>query len=121
MTGRGNFGQQGNNKTEDIFGFHLIQLSENNNKVIFFLQNCLFTPIPILKEVKVKRIKSGSEASYVVTQDDEIYVWGWNEHGNLAIGDKEDRHAPVKLNNLDFKGKDPKVFCGGAAVIIGLR
>jgi len=35
MTGRGNFGQQGqgNNKTEDIFGFHLIQLNENNNKV----------------------------------------------------------------------------------------
>ncbi len=99
ITGRGNFGQQGQgeNKLEDRFGFHLIQLNGF-----------------------VKRVKSGSEASYVVTQDDELYVWGWNEHGNLATGDKEDRHSPVKLN-LDFKGKDPQVFCGGAAVIIALR
>lgn len=99
ITGRGNFGQQGNNKNEDIFGFHLVKLD---------------------KEVKLKRIKSGSEAGYVVTEEDKVYVWGWNEHGNLATGDKEDRISPVKLD-INLKGKDPQIFCGGAAVIIGLR
>lgn len=27
----------------------------------------------------------------------EVYTWGWNEHGNLATGDKEDRSIPTRI------------------------
>lgn len=43
-----------------------------------------------------------------MTEEDEIYVWGWNEHGNLGTGNKEDSDIPVKLE-IDSKGKDPTV------------
>ena len=25
----------------------------------------------------------------------QLYSWGWNEHGNLGLGDKVDRHEPT--------------------------
>ncbi len=28
----------------------------------------------------------------------EVYVWGWNEHGNLGVGDKIDRWIPVEVD-----------------------
>ena len=43
-----------------------------------------------------------------MTSKNNIYVWGWNEHGNLGTGDKEDRLSPVKWD-IESDGKVPKV------------
>lgn len=32
--------------------------------------------------------------SFIIVENNknDLYTWGWNEHGNLALGDKIDRH-----------------------------
>jgi alpha-tubulin suppressor-like RCC1 family protein len=32
--------------------------------------------------------------SFLVKVDDELYGWGWNEHGNLGVGDKVNKDIP---------------------------
>ena len=44
----------------------------------------------------------------------ELYSWGWNEHGNLALGDKVDRTEPT-LVPFDTTAQPVKqVVTGGA-------
>ena len=31
----------------------------------------------------------------------ELYAWGWNEHGNLGCGDKEDRNQPTMIKKFE--------------------
>lgn len=45
---------------------------------------------------EIKAFCCASEACYALTEND-LYVWGWNEHGNLATGDREDRLQPESL------------------------
>ena len=47
-----------------------------------------------------------SESFIVKTRNNELYSWGWNEHGNLGFGDKINRNKPEKIK--DFKFEDPK-------------
>lgn len=83
MAGKGKMGQQGNGKNEDQFEFtEIIQ--------------------------QVDDVESGTENVFVIKHGD-LFAWGWNEHGNLATGDKLDRNIPTKV----LSGVR-KVFCGGA-------
>ena len=55
------------------------------------------------KGLRVKEIACGSEHVLALFEGDvvrpaEIFAWGWNEHGNLAQGDEEDRLAPVNIS-----------------------
>ena len=46
----------------------------------------------------IKGIHCMAESFLAVTEKDqkkELYTWGWNEHGNLGLGDKLDRHRPT--------------------------
>ncbi|TFK21559.1 RCC1/BLIP-II [Coprinopsis marcescibilis] len=31
------------------------------------------------------------------SQSDQVWGWGWNEHGNLGMGHTDDRHEPVRI------------------------
>ena len=44
----------------------------------------------------------GGYANYSVFLDNagNIYTCGWNEYGQLGLGDKKDRHTPQKVNNI---------------------
>jgi alpha-tubulin suppressor-like RCC1 family protein len=33
----------------------------------------------------------------------DTYAWGWNEHGNLGFGHKNNVYEPKKLNIKDIK------------------
>ena len=48
----------------------------------------------------------GSYAFYsmVVSVDGKCWAWGWNMYGQLGVGDKEDRDAPVEIEGLDWIG-----------------
>lgn len=48
-------------------------------------------------DAKVKRIVAGSEHLLVVLQDGTLLAGGWNEHGNLGLGDERDRDALVEV------------------------
>ena len=44
----------------------------------------------------------------------EIYTWGWNEHGNLALRDKIDRAEPTLVPFDCTTHPIQKVVAGGA-------
>ena len=35
-------------------------------------------------------IEMGQEHSWALTQDFQVFVWGWNEYGQLGLGDVEE-------------------------------
>lgn len=42
------------------------------------------------------KIKAGSEHN-VILIGDEMYSWGWNEHGNLGIGNNENTNTMTRV------------------------
>lgn len=65
----------------------------------------------------VEQIACGAEHSMALCQDGSLYGWGWNEHGNVGNGEKENILFPTKVT---WKGemvpqrKIKRLFCGGA-------
>jgi protein ATS1 len=57
-------------------------------------------------EVLVKRLACGSEHVVVLCSStggrNELVAWGWNEHGNLGVGDTVDRSTPVRVPLEDY-------------------
>ncbi|KAJ1302603.1 hypothetical protein OPQ81_002920 [Rhizoctonia solani] len=51
---------------------------------------------PVLLPSGVSQLACGSE-HVLVTIDEEVWAWGWNEHGNLGVGHIEDVLTPVKI------------------------
>ncbi len=50
----------------------------------------------------VTRMTCGSEHVIVLVDGGkQVLVWGWNEHGNLGLGDQRDRAVPTRLNLAD--------------------
>ena len=54
--------------------------------------------------------------SFIVKYSDYLYTWGWNEHGNLGLGDKKDRFIPTKVN--DINANLAKIYTGGAFALL---
>ena len=56
-------------------------------------------PEPIADYVKtIKYRNSHLWSSYVVTDNGSLYVWGYNENGELLLGDTKNRISPVKVD-----------------------
>lgn len=57
--------------------------------------------IPLPPSFEVDKVACGSEHVLVLGTMQggakEVWGWGWNEHGNLGNGDKEDVWAPVRV------------------------
>jgi alpha-tubulin suppressor-like RCC1 family protein len=47
----------------------------------------------------VKQVCCGSEHT-ITFSGSEMWSWGWNEHGNLGHGDRENRNRPTKVDFL---------------------
>lgn len=56
-----------------------------------------FGRVPIFN-VKFASVSVGSEHSLAVSDDGDLYAWGYNFYGQLGIGDRIDRFRPVKIN-----------------------
>jgi alpha-tubulin suppressor-like RCC1 family protein len=60
-----------------------------------------------------------SESFVAITEQNAepaMFTWGWNEHGNLGIGDKKDRNQPVII---EHKMKaESRVYAGGAYMFL---
>ncbi|KAJ1405033.1 Regulator of chromosome condensation, RCC1 [Sesbania bispinosa] len=48
-------------------------------------------------EVPIKMVAAGAEHSVAVTEDGDLYGWGWGRYGNLGLGDRNDRLIPEKV------------------------
>ncbi|KAF7009254.1 hypothetical protein CFC21_023819 [Triticum aestivum] len=61
--------------------------------------------------ISVKMIAAGAEHTAAVTEDGEIYGWGWGRYGNLGLGDRNDRFVPEKVSSVEGE-KMVLVACG---------
>lgn len=46
-------------------------------------------------------VAAGAEHTAAVTEDGELYGWGWGRYGNLGLGDREDRLLPGKVTTVE--------------------
>ena len=52
-----------------------------------------------LEKVKVVGVYAGGDASAVVSEEGELYVFGSNAHGQLGVGDNDSRYVPVRVKD----------------------
>ena len=50
---------------------------------------------------RVKKIVTGSEHCLVLTQENQVLAWGWNEHGNCGQEGEEDIEVPTPVKGLE--------------------
>lgn len=67
--------------------------------------------IEAFKGIPIKMVAAGAEHSAAVTEDGELYGWGWGLYGNLGLGDRNDRLVPQKVSSVDGE-KMVLVACG---------
>ncbi|KAI4385198.1 hypothetical protein MLD38_003251 [Melastoma candidum] len=67
--------------------------------------------INAFKGVPVKMIAAGAEHTAAVTENGELYGWGWGCYGNLGLGDRNDRLVPEKVSAVHGE-KMVMVACG---------
>lgn len=46
-------------------------------------------------------VAAGAEHTAAVTEDGELYGWGWGRYGNLGLGDRNDRLVPEKVSTVE--------------------
>ncbi|KAG8374347.1 hypothetical protein BUALT_Bualt11G0122300 [Buddleja alternifolia] len=64
----------------------------------------------VLESKKAKIASAGARHSAILTEDGEIFCWGWNKYGQLGLGDNIDRNIPSQVPISDYKPKN--VACG---------
>lgn len=42
-------------------------------------------------------VAAGAEHSVAITEDGDLYGWGWGQYGNLGLGDTNNRSIPEKV------------------------
>ncbi|RWR92760.1 Regulator of chromosome condensation [Cinnamomum micranthum f. kanehirae] len=67
--------------------------------------------IQAFEGVSVKMVAAGAEHTAAVTEDGDLYGWGWGRYGNLGLGDRSDRLVPEKVSAVDGQ-KMVSVACG---------
>ncbi|CAM8881824.1 unnamed protein product [Rhodiola kirilowii] len=67
--------------------------------------------IQAFQGVSVKMVAAGAEHTVAVTEDGELYGWGWGRYGNLGLGDRNDRLVPQKVSSSHGE-KMTQVACG---------
>lgn len=59
----------------------------------------------------MKMIAAGAEHTAAVTEDGDLYGWGWGRYGNLGLGDRNDRLVPEKVSSVEGE-KMVLIACG---------
>uniref|UniRef100_A0A6N2L9Q1 Aminotransferase class I/classII large domain-containing protein n=1 Tax=Salix viminalis TaxID=40686 RepID=A0A6N2L9Q1_SALVM len=67
--------------------------------------------IQAFQGVSIKMVAAGAEHTAAVTEDGELYGWGWGRYGNLGLGDRNDRLVPEKISLVNGD-KMIMVACG---------
>ncbi|KAJ0879527.1 putative regulator of chromosome condensation 1/beta-lactamase-inhibitor protein II [Helianthus annuus] len=67
--------------------------------------------IEAFQGINVKMVAAGAEHTVAITEDGELYGWGWGRYGNLGLGDRNDRNIPEKASVISDE-KMVLVACG---------
>ncbi|TYK02788.1 ultraviolet-B receptor UVR8 isoform X3 [Cucumis melo var. makuwa] len=57
--------------------------------------------IQAFEGIPIKMVAAGAEHTAAVTEDGELFGWGWGRYGNLGLGDRNDRLVPQKVSSVD--------------------
>jgi len=49
---------------------------------------------------RVQAVAAGMFFSLALGNSGRVYAWGWNRHGQLGLGDREDRRRPEPIPDL---------------------
>jgi alpha-tubulin suppressor-like RCC1 family protein len=75
----------------------------------------IYTPIKIpyfeKHSLKIVKVSCGELHSIALTESNQIFTWGYGEHGRLGHGDEEERYEPTELK-FRFKYVFKDVFAG---------
>ncbi|KAI9392439.1 hypothetical protein POPTR_006G089901v4 [Populus trichocarpa] len=52
---------------------------------------------PCLESKQAKMVSCGARHSAILTEDGQVFSWGWNKHGQLGVGDSMDRCRPKSV------------------------
>lgn len=73
-------------------------------------------PLPSdLQSSTITKLSCGSEHVLLLTEEGDVWGWGWNEHGNLGLGEEkglEDVGVPTKIWDGQVGGKAVGVWAG---------
>ncbi|KAM5560206.1 ultraviolet-B receptor UVR8 [Rosa sericea] len=63
-----------------------------------------------LENKHAKAVSCGARHSTILTEDGQLFSWGWNKYGQLGLGDSVDRNIPCQVS---IDGCLPKhIACG---------
>jgi alpha-tubulin suppressor-like RCC1 family protein len=100
--GRNNYGQRGLGHTETVRGVTRISLTSLGA-----------SPPPFVQ------VAAGSEHCGAIDSSGVLYMWGWNEHGNLGLGHCNDVNLPTPVVSLGREGsRASNPAFGGACSIV---
>ncbi|KAL5550291.1 hypothetical protein UlMin_000467, partial [Ulmus minor] len=64
---------------------------------------------PGLEGKQAKLVSCGARHSAILTEDGQLFSWGWNKYGQLGLGDSVDRSTPYRVT---VTGVPKNVACG---------
>ncbi|KAI5325691.1 hypothetical protein L3X38_034765 [Prunus dulcis] len=65
---------------------------------------------PSLESKHAKVVSCGARHSVILTEDGQLYSWGWNKYGQLGLGDSVDRNLPSQVSTDGCLPKN--IACG---------
>ncbi|XP_042467016.1 ultraviolet-B receptor UVR8-like isoform X1 [Zingiber officinale] len=65
---------------------------------------------PCLENKNAKVVSCGARHSAMMTEDEQVFCWGWNKYGQLGLGDAIDRNTPALVPLGSHRPKN--VSCG---------
>ena len=72
------------------------------------------TPIELTSiSGKVKKVTLSGTNSFIETTDNKLFVFGYNDYGQLGLGDTNYRNTPTELTDSRIRGKVKKVTLSG--------
>ena len=68
---------------------------------------------------KIVQVIAGGAHSFVVTEDNDIYAFGYNGNGQLGLNDTTSRNTPTKLDSTNYDNKTiAQITAGGYHTLI---
>ena len=68
---------------------------------------------------KIVQVIAGGAHSFVITEDNDIYVFGYNGNGQLGLNDTVNRDIPTKLDSTNYDNKTiTQITAGGYHTLI---